>query len=297
MNIEFHNPLYHKTVLPREVAQNIITKPGGVYVDATFGGGGHTKEILKADPTARVIAVDWDKNALEKNKELLGADQERVTFLWINFIALEKTLREKKLGLVDGIIADFGTSQEQLMRGEGFSFSTDTPLDMRMSKEHQKITAAGIVNRASEKELEHIFFTYGEERHARIIAKTIVEQRAKKYIQTTGDLVSVITSVIWVKRGQIHPATRVFQALRIVVNHELEHIEQLLESAARIVKPGGRLLCISFHSLEDRIVKQFARSHKELWNMHRDLIVPTEEEVHQNASSRSARMRVLERKS
>ncbi|HBL98682.1 TPA: 16S rRNA (cytosine(1402)-N(4))-methyltransferase [Candidatus Dependentiae bacterium] len=287
---------YHKSVLVREVIHYLAPKPSGVYVDATFGGGGHTRAILEHEPTCRVIACDWDRNAIDTNipplKEEFG---DRIDFVWGNFAQLPHLLKKAGYGKVDGILADFGTSQFQITNVPGFSFKQNLPLDMRMSTSHFVITAADIVNRASEAELADIFWKYGEERNSRKIARLIVEARKRRPFKTTHDLVNVITSITPVIRGKIHPATRVFQALRIQVNNELENIETFLKHLEQLLLPGGRAVCISFHSLEDRLVKQFIRGHKELFiELTPKVVIADEAERFTNPSSRSAKLRAAE---
>ena len=290
--------IYHKSVLPKEVLENMNLKPGGVYIDVTFGGGGHTRSILAAEPTCKVIAFDWDKNAIDTNggplKEEFG---DRLELVWGNFALFDRLMKKIAVSGVDGILADFGTSQNQIHERDGFSFQTDTTLDMRMSPGHQKIWARDILNKASEKELATIIFKYGEDRNANKIARAIVATRGKKRIMTTFDLTAIIASVIRPTRGKkTHPATKTFQALRIVVNEELDNIISFLKISPNYLNPGGRLLCISFHSLEDRIVKNFFKEQKEtLVTLTKKPIIASEEEMAANASSRSAKLRVAEK--
>lgn len=295
--------VYHKTVLIDEVVEGLALQPHGVYVDVTFGGGGHTRAILEAEPTCHVVALDWDKKALELNGEPLALEYPgRLTLIWGNFSRIDMLLKKQGIHKVDGILADFGTSQEQLLRRDGFSFATDTPLDMRMSLAHQKITAADVLNKASEREIADILYQYGEERKSRAVARAIVEHRAhNKRFVTTQDLVEVLTPVLGAARpGRMHPATKVFQALRMYVNKELDNIISFMPAALRVLKPNGRLACITFHSLEDRLVKQFFKDHAQLEGAeHLEIItprgiVPTDEECIQNPSARSSRLRIAE---
>lgn len=290
--------IYHKSVLPKEVLEQMNLKPGGVYIDVTFGGGGHTRSILAAEPTCKVIAFDWDKIAIDTNGEPLKAEfGDRLQLVWGNFALFDRLMKKIAVTGVDGILADFGTSQNQIHERDGFSFRTDSTLDMRMSPGHQKIWARDILNKASEKELATIIFKYGEDRNANKIARAIVAARGKKRIMTTLDLTTIIESVIRPMRGKkTHPATKTFQALRIVVNEELENIISFLKVSPRYLNPGGRLLCISFHSLEDRIVKNFFKEQKEtLVTLTKKPIIASEEEMTANASSRSAKLRVAEK--
>ena len=290
---------YHIPVLLNEVLSYLNIKPGGVYVDVTFGGGGHTRAILQADPTCQVIACDWDTVALEKNGEPLKAEfGDRLTLIWGNFSQIDKHLKKIDVDEVDGILADFGTSFYQLTERPGFSFNKDTPLDMRMSPSHQKVTASEIINKASEQTFRDIFEKYGEEDRAKWVARAIVEARKQKGIYTTKELTAVIEKVLGKPFGKkTHPATRVFQALRIYINKELENIHSFLISGMRALKPGGRLVCISFHSLEDRIVKQYFKEQESLGNViiTPKVVIPTDEEIDRNPASRSAKLRVLEK--
>ncbi|MGE0206912.1 MAG: 16S rRNA (cytosine(1402)-N(4))-methyltransferase RsmH [Candidatus Babeliales bacterium] len=290
---------YHIPVLVQEVLTYLDPKPGKVYVDATFGGGGHTKAILEKEPSCTVIAMDWDLVALEKNGDpLLEHYPDNLKLIWSNFSQIDMKLKKEGIGTVDGILADFGTSQYQLTEREGFSFATDTPLDMRMSPAHQKTTAAHVVNKATEQELLTIFKELGEEPKSRAIARLICAERKKKRIITTKQLVDLIEKVCGPKRGKkIHPATKIFQALRIYVNRELENIIAFLPAALRALKPEGRLVCISFHSLEDRLVKQFfrdkAQSGEGFESLTPKAVLPSDQEIAINPASRSARLRAL----
>ncbi|NDD53793.1 16S rRNA (cytosine(1402)-N(4))-methyltransferase RsmH [bacterium] len=294
------NDAYHKPVLMREVLDALQPGDGKLFLDVTFGGGGHTRALLESNPNCRVIALDWDTKAIDLNapplKELFG---ERFTILWGNFSNLYKIVKKEKIGPFDGILADFGTSQFQIHQRPGFSFSKDSPLDMRMSPAHQLTTAADIIANYSEKDLADLFFTYGEERSSRQIAKAIVTARTERTIRTTTDLVQVIEKLFPVKafkaaRG-IHPATKIFQALRIAVNDELNNIQSFLSTALGLLKPGGRLACISFHSLEDRIVKQFFLKHQDkLEILTPKPVTAQDDELVANASSRSAKLRVAQ---
>ena len=285
--------MYHKPVLVEEVLEYLAPKAGGVYIDATFGGGGHTRAILTKEPTCKVIAIDWDKTAIETNAPAIEEEfPGRVTFIWGNFSHLALLLKKQGITQVDGILADFGTSQFQILEKPGFSFSKDSPLDMRMSSGHHKITAYDVIKRTPESELVKIFQEYGQERFSRKIAKAICDARFVRPIKTTGDLVNIITRINPIRPGTIHPATRVFQALRIVVNKELENIKSFLQQATQVLNPDGHIVCISFHSLEDRIVKQFFKEHNEqLNNLTPKIVTAQPDEIYRNASSRSAKLR------
>lgn len=295
-----HNIAYHRTVLIDEVLEYLNPQPGKIYVDATFGGGGHTRAILLKEPHCRVVALDWDLQALEKNMPALQEEfGDRLKYIWGNFAQLPHLLDKFDWGKVDGILVDFGTSQYQITSREGFSFAADTPLDMRMSPAHYKTTAADIINHATEKELIHIFQEFGEERHSRRIAHAICEARQLRKIKTTGRLVEIIRSAVpyhGEKKRGIHPATRVFQALRIVVNKELENIKTFLQHLPEVLNSGGRVVCISFHSLEDRLVKNYFREQGDEFKLlTKKVVMPTEEEIRYNRSSRSSRLRAAEK--
>lgn len=292
--------MYHKPVLVNEVIQYLAPRDGGVYVDATFGGGGHTRAILEAAPGCRVIAFDWDTVALETNGPAMQEEfGDRLTLIWGNFSHIVRLLAREGIHHVDGILADVGTSQFQLKQKEGFSFAVDSPLDMRMSPAHQIHTAADIVNTASLNELIKILSEYGECHNARRLAQEIVNRRKERRITTTGQLVEAVVAVAGKPHpGAIHPATKVFQALRIVVNHELDNITSLLKGALQVVAPEGRLVLISFHSLEDRLVKRFflddayhATVGKKLEIITNKTVMASAEEAASNRSSRSARLR------
>lgn len=290
---------YHKTVLVNEVIEYLNPQPGKVYVDATFGGGGHTRAILTHEPGCRVIAFDWDKTAIETHQEefekLFG---DRIQFIWGNFAHIIRLLKKEGITHVDGVLADFGTSQHQITHRAGFSVYNDTPLDMRMSPAHQKITAAHVVNRATEQELREIFWRYSDERYAKQIAYAIVKGRTTKPFTRTHQLAQLIERVVPTdKKSKIHPATRVFQALRIYINGELDHINSFLHGAFQVVSVGGPIVCISFHSLEDRLVKTFFKEHlchgvgKGVEVLTPKAVFASKEEIALNPSSRSARLR------
>lgn len=289
--------LYHKSVLTKEVLEYLQASPNKVYVDCTFGGGGHTEAILASDPTCKVIALDWDKNAIELNSGRLEAVYgDRIQFIWGNFSQINFLFKKYKIGKVDGLIADFGTSQYQIHEQAGFSFSNNSPLDMRMSSAHFSVTAADIVNRASEEELAMIFYNYGGEFKSRKIAREIVLRRKQEPFRYTKDLSDLVASVHDRLYYKIHPATKVFQALRIVVNQELNNIKSLLSQLNNLLKPGGRSVFISFHSLEDKIVKQFVKDNKNLFlNLTPKVITASTEELDLNLSARSAKLRALEK--
>jgi 16S rRNA (cytosine1402-N4)-methyltransferase len=289
---------YHIPVLTEQVLAFLNPQPGKVYVDATFGGGGHTRAILEKEPQCTVIAMDWDLSALEQNGEPMREEfPDRLILLWGNFAQIDRKLKKVGFEKVDGILADFGTSFYQLTERPGFSFAKDTPLDMRMSPVHQKVTAEIVVNKATEGELRSIFREYGQEERSLAIARLIVQERKKKPIRTTRQLATLVERIYGGKRGHLHPATKVFQALRIFVNKELDNIKAFLPATLKILNSGGRLVCISFHSLEDRLVKQFFKQHciasgpAEL--LTPKVVVPSPAEVARNPASRSAKLRAI----
>lgn len=290
----------HKPVLVNEVLQYLQPKPNGLYIDATFGGGGHTRAILSAEPTARVFALDWDQEALLANAESLKQEfGERFTYAWGNFALVYRLAHKNNIAQVDGVLADFGTSQDQLAHKAGFSWNSDTPLDMRMSPSHQRTTAAHFLRRATEKDLAEVFTQYGQEPFSRAIARAIIAERALRAIATTCQLAHLVEKTVGHKKQKsgTHPATQVFQALRIYVNKELDNIHAFLAGALQLTKPDGRIVCISFHSLEDRLVKQFFNEHpcapdkKGLEVLTPRVITASEEELAINRASRSARLR------
>ncbi len=305
---ENQNPEFqHKTVFLKEAVEFFSHSSGQnkVFVDATLGGGGHTKALLEADPTCKVIAIDWDRKAIENAhfnlKPIFG---DRIEIVFSNFTGIAQILKNLKIGQVDGILADFGTSQNQITSNDGFSFSIETSLDMRMSNSHKHVTAETILNQASAQELEHIFSRFGQERFSRIIARKIVEFREKTPITTTKELADLVLKIVASKsnpktRWKIHPATKVFQALRIAVNGELDNIDHFLRQAYQVLKPGGIFACISFHSLEDVMVKNFFRDrifeNQTSKLLAKKAIFPSEEQIHENPSCRSAKMRVLQK--
>ena len=290
---------YHVPVLLKETLEMLCLGPNKIYLDVTFGGGGHTRAILESDPTIKVIGLDWDKEVIERGESLQEEFPGRLTLIWGSFAHLYKLLKKHNITQVNGILADFGTSQHQIHTKDGLSFANDTPLDMRMSQAHHKVTAYQIINFAQPEELRTIFWTYGEERNTKEIVEKILLERKKKKIKTTTQLAAIIEKVSPRRSQKIHPATRVFQALRIFVNKELDNITSFLPAALRVLAPEGRLACISFHSLEDRLVKEFC---KESEGLLRGSIVkpfpikPSEQEVQENRPSRSAKLRVFEKK-
>jgi 16S rRNA (cytosine1402-N4)-methyltransferase len=281
---------FHLPVLSQEVIEGLAVRPSGRYLDATVGGGGHSRLILDAAPDVRLTALDQDEDALCAARKHLAVYGERVDFILDNFSNYEFPQKT-----FNGIIADLGVSSYQFDTPErGFSFRHEAALDMRMDR-RQSLTAADVINDWDEAELVDIFFKYGEERLSRRIARRIVEQRP---FSTTTQLAAAIALAVPSKYryGRIHPATRVFQALRIVVNDELKSLELFLAHAPHSLVPGGRIAVISFHSLEDRIVKHGLRDSPLLRVLTKKPITAQEEEIVNNPRARSAKLRIAEKR-
>lgn len=280
---------FHIPVMAHEVVEGLGIRSGGHYLDATVGGGGHSRLILDTAPDVKLTAIDQDEYAIAAAQQTLADYGDRVQLCHTNFAEFHPGSVQ-----FDGIIADLGVSSAQFdIADRGFSFRHEAPLDMRMDQ-RQELTASDIINTWNEATLAKIFYTYGEERLSRKLARRIVESRP---LSTTTDLANLIFHSVppAYRYGRIHPATRVFQALRIAVNHELEVLETFLKSAPTWLKPGGRLAIISFHSLEDRIVKHTLKESSQLRVLTKKPILPTEEEQKQNARSRSAKLRIAEK--
>ncbi len=302
----------HISVMLREVVDALAPREGGIYIDGTFGRGGYSRAILNAGAT-QVIGIDRDPEAIASGQEMIRAFAPRLSLLHGAFGDMQKLLRDQGVTQVDGITLDLGVSSPQLDKAErGFSFQEDGPLDMRMSASGQ--SAADIVNSASETDLANIIYRYGEEKFSRRIARRLVEERAKGRIARTAQLADLIRSVVPRSKDGVDPATRSFQALRIAVNDELGELERGLLAAERLLKPQGRLAIVSFHSLEDRCVKEFLRSRSEsaprgsrhvpvshdsvkptFCLLTRKPQVPSATEIEANPRSRSARLRIAER--
>ena len=288
----------HIPVLVEEVMTFLRCEAGRTYVDATLGGGGHASEILKRSaPDGILIGIEWDEDALSEATGALRPFGDRVKIFRENFIHLPDLMKNES---VDGILLDLGLSSIQLEKeGRGFSFRGDGALDMRMDQRMDQ-TAADLVNRLSSEELESIIFQYGEERWAKRIARAVVQEREREPIRTVEALRKVIYRTI-PKRFQsrrIDPSTRTFQALRIKVNEELENLKKILDTGWKILKKEGRICVISFHSLEDRMVKEaFRRLQKEgqMRILTKKPVMPSEEERKRNPRSRSAKLRCAER--
>lgn len=287
---------FHKSVLVEEVIAYLNPQSHKIYIDATFGSGGHTRAILEKEPTCRVIGIDWDQRSLDRYAPLITEQfGDRFIPVWGNFALLYRLMKKIDVQKVDGILADFGTSQMQIAEQPGFSLYSDAPLDMRMSASHHKTTAEELLRTASEDKLFQIFSELGEERFSRKIARAIVKERGRNRFRTTKQLAHFIASLVPYKReAKIHPATRVFQALRIYVNQELDNIRSFLKGGISLLAPHGRFVCISFHSLEDRLVKQFFIDEAlagKLDILTKRVVIPSKEEILSNPSSRSAKLR------
>src|SRR5262245_28415684 len=285
----------HIPVLLDEVIQFLNPKPGGRFIDATLGAAGHTRAILeRTAPDGRVLAIDQDESALLSAKETLQSFGSRVVFVHSNFRAVRTIAEQEGFMECDGVLADIGISSMMIDdASRGFSFMREGPLDMRMDR-GQALTAADVVNTYSEKEIADIIYMYGEERRSRPIARSVVRARP---LHRTTDLVRAIERVSGSPRhGQIHPATRTFQALRIYVNDELKSLEEFIDSSMAVVRSGGRVAVITFHSLEDRIVKQkFRGSAVPGHVLTKKIVTASDEEVRRNPRARSAKLRAWER--
>lgn len=292
---------FHKPVLLQEVLSYLNVSKGKKFIDATVGGGGHTKAIL--DKGGEVLALDWDFEAIEycadkfslhlkKENSKKYAIGERLILIWESFVYLREVAREFRFEKVDGILFDLGVSSHQLEDAKrGFSFQNRGPLDMRMDPARQSVCAADLINSLGRRQLEDLFFKYSQEKYSRAIARAIVGARMKKPIRETGELAKIIKSVV-PKREKIDPSTRVFMALRIAVNSELKNLEEALIQAADLLEKEGRLVIISFHSLEDRIVKNFMRERNDLSALTKKPITAQEAEIYENPRSRSAKLRI-----
>lgn len=293
----------HRTVLLDEAIHYLDVHFNENYIDCTLGGGGHTEAILKRNgPHGKVLSLDVDPTALDRMKARMEGYAKRLILRESNFSHLAEVATENGIAPVRGILYDLGLSTDLIkVSGRGFSFQTDEPLDMRFSP-HQSTTAEQIVNSWDEKNLADIIFAFGEERFSRRIAKAIVLARKKQRIQTTGELVSLVQSAVpgAYRHGRIHCATRTFQALRIAVNDELGVLEESLRKALDLLKEEGRIVVISFHSLEDRIVKNFFRNSAKEGRgevLTKKPILPSEREIYDNPASRSAKLRAFMRTS
>ncbi|HZM22370.1 MAG TPA: 16S rRNA (cytosine(1402)-N(4))-methyltransferase RsmH [Anaerolineales bacterium] len=301
----------HQPVLYKEIIHALQPRRGGRYVDGTLGAGGHARGILEASvPDGQLLGLDVDPQALALARKILAPYEQRIHLVQASYVSLSAQLAILGWDKVDGIVLDLGASSMQFDTPErGFSFAQEAPLDMRFGPTMLK-TAADLVNELSERELADLLYQYGEERDSRRIARAIVKARP---LHTTRELVAVIEAVSPRRGDRIHPATRTFQALRIAVNEELASIEEVLPQAVASLRSGGRLAVISFHSLEDRIVKEFFREQsKDLVNppyeqiykeerkatlkeVNRKPITPSDEEIKNNPRARSAKLRIVEK--
>lgn len=305
----------HISVLYRESIDSLKIRDGGIYVDGTLGGGGHSFGILSENNTCSLIGIDQDKDAVRAAGERLAPFGGRVTIVNSNFCRIKDILKERNVEKIDGAVLDLGVSSYQLDNASrGFSYMHDAPLDMRMNPD-ASLSAMEVVNSYSAERLTKIFFDYGEEKWSKRIAEFIVREREQSAIETTGRLVEIIKAAI-PQRARMeggHPAKRVFQAIRIEVNGELKILEQSLKDFAEVLSPGGRLAVITFHSLEDRIVKNTFRTLGEGCTCPKDFpvcvcgkkpevrvitrkpVLPTEDEINGNPRSKSAKLRVVEK--
>ncbi|MCD4743419.1 MAG: 16S rRNA (cytosine(1402)-N(4))-methyltransferase RsmH [Desulfobacteraceae bacterium] len=307
----------HTSVMPEEVQKYLQLKPGHICVDCTLGGSGHAKQSIKAiSPTGKFIGIDQDNDAIKNAKLIFKNYSQKIFLVHDNFSNLPTILESLEIKKADGILLDLGLSLNQLKNSKrGFSFQKDEVLDMRMDTREQ-VTAMEIVNSFNEKDLADIFYRYGEERMSRKIAKNIVKERTVNPIKTSSELAQIVKKSIPAKisfKKRIHPATKVFQALRIYVNKELERLETFMKNIPELLNNNGRLVVISFHSLEDRIVKQQIKKFENGCTCPRELprcacgfkqtlksvfkkpLIPSLEEINLNPMARSAKMRVAQR--
>ena len=294
----------HTAVLTQEVIKYLDPQPGENFIDCTLGAGGHALAILERNaPEGKVLGIDADSEGLKETQarmqdELQPADQKRIQFTADNFAHIKEIIREVKFPPVHGILFDLGFSSDQLERRKrGFSFQRTEPLDMRYDLENP-LRDEKIINEWSRQQIKNILTEYGEEQFANNIAKAIVGTRGAKPIRTTTQLVAIIEGATpkTYHRKRIHPATKTFQALRIAVNNELENIQEGLSEAADVLEPNGRLVVLSFHSLEDRIVKNFLRGTEILTPLIKSPLTPSPEEIEANPRARSAKLRAAIKK-
>jgi len=314
--MEVHMSFHHVSVLLEETVNGLNIKPDGIYVDGTLGGGGHACEVCRRlGDKGSFIGIDQDEAAIEAAGIRLSSFGEKVTIVRSNYCDMKLQLRALGIDKVDGIMLDLGVSSYQLDTAErGFSYTKDAPLDMRMDR-RQELTAKDIVNTYSEQELYRIIRDYGEDRFAKNIAKHIVIERKKSPVETTGELIEIIKKAIPMKFQKMpgHPAKRTFQAIRIELNRELEVLKESLDDMIEMLNPGGRLCIITFHSLEDRIVKNAFKKNENPCTCPREFpvcvcgkvskgrivtrkpILPSEDELMGNSRSKSAKLRIFEK--
>jgi 16S rRNA (cytosine1402-N4)-methyltransferase len=303
-------PPRHVPVLGGEAVEMLEPRDGGIYVDATFGAGGYSRAILDVAGT-RVLGIDRDRSAIVGGFDLVDRSGGRLTLVEDRFSNLAEICAAQGFAAVDGVVMDVGVSSMQLDEAErGFSFRLGGPLDMRMGRDGP--SAADVIASASETDLANIIYIFGEERHSRAVARAIVAARKEAPVTTTRALAAIVAKVVRSKPGEIHPATRTFQALRIFVNEELDELHLALTAAERVLKPGGRLVVVSFHSLEDRIVKNFFAERGKAGGGSRHLpeitqaapsfviltkrpVKPDDAEISANPRARSAKLRAAER--
>ena len=288
-----HSKLKHHPVMVDEIISYLAPEKLKTYVDCTFGQGGYSKKILE-NTNCNIIAIDRDKDAIEHAKLLKKKYPKNFIFCVNNFSQLDQILKKNDIKKIDGLIFDLGISNTQLNNPtRGFSFSNNGPLDMRMDIENLDLTAQKIINEFDQHNLSDIFYYYGEEKNSRQIARKIIEFRKKKEISTTFELVELIKKVNSYKKK--HPATRVFQALRIFINDELNELDITLKKSLLFLKKNGKIITVAFHSLEDKVIKNFFSRNKGLLKiLTKKPVTPNEKEVKINPRSRSARMRVAE---
>ncbi len=304
----------HYSVMLNEAVEGLNIKPDGIYVDGTCGYAGHSSEILKRLSTGHLYAFDQDEEAIEYATMKLEQISSNFTIIHSNFVNMKEELKNKGIESVDGILFDLGLSSPQIDNAErGFTFMNDAPLDMRMDQS-KDFSAYDVVNNYKEDELTNIFFIYGEEKMSRVIAKKIVSERQKKALETTKELVKVIESAVGAKYfNKQHPERQIFQAIRIEVNGELTVLKDVLPDAINLLNKNGRMSVITFHSLEDRIVKQLFKKESEIDDLVKGLpvipteyqpkiklinkkpILPSDKELNENSRSRSAKLRIIER--
>jgi len=291
--------MIHKAVLKKEVLENLAPRPNENFIDCTIGEGGHTEDILeKNGPEGKVLGIDLDPQQISASQWLHVKFQERIILINDSYANLIEIISRKEFGPVNGILLDLGMSSAQLIRAQkGFSFQLDQGLDMRYNDEANYLTAEKIINEWSQEKIEEILENYGEEKFARKIAENIVEKRKQGRIKTTFQLIEIIKESVSpaYRKGKIHYATKSFQALRIAVNDELESVKRVLSQAVSIMAPEGRLAVISFHSLEDRIVKKFFAEQLKKGTIKiltKKPITASREERGKNPRSRSAKLRV-----